>query len=268
MMENSGNLKKMKVVGISPVQYYLPLSDNLLDMNSLLGKMISIEYTGIINCIGCGKKTNKSFSQGYCFVCFQKSPETEECVLRPELCRAHEGFARDMEYATGHCLIDHFVYLSLTSEIKVGVTRHLQIPTRWIDQGASEAICLAKTPNRYFAGLIEVYLKKFLPDKTNWRNMLTGKNTATRTLVEVKDLCVEKLPDDLVKFNFADNTITQIEYPHLLVPAKVNSLDFEKTPKISGKLTGIKGQYLIFDNLNVLNIRKFGGYQVKMVCEA
>ena len=262
MNETIGNLNKMVADGINPVHYHLPLSDHRIDINAILGKTISLRYTGTINCIKCGKKTNKSFSQGFCYQCFMTAPETEECVLRPELCRAHEGIARDMEFATNHCLIDHFVYLSLTSEIKVGITRHTQIPTRWIDQGASDAICLAKTPNRYLAGLIEVFYKKHLPDKTNWRNMLTGKVTETRSLKEVKEFCLNILAPDLAVYAYTDDTIMHIDYPHLEVPIKVNSLDFDKTHDISGVLTGIKGQYLILDNQNVLNIRKFGGYQV------
>ncbi len=258
----TGNIKKLKTEGITPVHYYLPVADNLVNLNSSLGKKISIEYTGKINCIKCGRKTTKSFSQGYCYPCFKKSPETEECVLRPELCRAHDGIARDMEYAASHCLIDHFVYLSLTGEIKVGVTRHTQIPVRWIDQGATAAICFAKTPNRYLAGIIEVFLKKFLPDKTNWRNMLMGKTEETRTLKEVKDICMNKLTPELVIYAFPDDTITSVEYPCIQVPRSVNSIDLDKTPKITGTLTGIKGQYLILDNKNVINIRKFGGYDV------
>lgn len=262
-----GNLHKMHTELADIVNYYLPLSNERVYMNDLLGKKISFTYKNLINCIKCGRKTNKSFSQGFCFPCFTTAPETEECVLRPELCRAHEGIARDMEFAKTHCLIDHFVYLSLTSDIKVGVTRNTQIPTRWIDQGATEAVIIAKTPNRYLAGAIEVELKKHLPDKTNWRNMLKGVVKGENDLLAVKSQVKTLLPSELQEYFYTENEITQINYPHLETPIKVTSLNFDKEPKVKGILTGIKGQYLIFDNQNVLNIRKFGGYLVSFESE-
>ena len=245
------------------VQYYLDIDGEKIHLNSFLGKEINLEYAGEINCIKCGRLTKKSFSQGFCYPCFVSVPETEECVLRPELCRAHEGIARDMDYAEKHCLIGHFVYLSLTSNIKVGVTRNTQIPTRWIDQGAVQAIILAYTPNRYIAGLIETSLKSHLADKTNWRNMLTGRITDDRSLTEVKQLVPPLLSDELSQYITDDNEITHITYPLTEKPMKVNSLNFDKDSHVKGTLTGIKGQYLILDNRNVLNIRKFGGYKVR-----
>ena len=151
------------------------------------GQEISMQYKGRINCLKCGRETKKSFAQGYCYPCFTTAPETEECVLRPELCRAHEGIARDMDYAKKHCLIEHVVYLSLTSGLKVGVTRNTQVPTRWIDQGAVKALELARTPNRYTAGLIEVALKSHIADKTNWRKMLSGSDPGDMDLLKEKE---------------------------------------------------------------------------------
>ncbi len=261
-MEYVGNLQKMRTELNKPVDYYLTLDNQEIHINKFLGKTLKFHFTNEINCIKCGRKTNKSFSQGFCYPCFKTAPETEECVLRPELCLAQEGIARDMEYAEKHCLNDHFVYLSLTSGIKVGVTRFSQVPTRWIDQGAIKAIKLAKTPNRVTAGLIEVSLKEHMADKTNWRNMLANKITEVRTLIEVKELVKPKLPQNFQQYIIDDNLITEIEYPNLEIPVKVASLNFDKTTDIQGTLTGIKGQYLIFDNKSVLNVRKFGGYKV------
>lgn len=261
-MEYTGNLQKMRTELNQPVDYYLTLGGEELHMNKYLGKQIKMEYTGEINCVKCGRKTSKSFAQGFCYPCFKSAPETEECVLRPELCKAHEGIARDMEYAEKHCLRDQYVYLSLTGGIKVGVTRHTQIPTRWIDQGAVQAIKLAKAPNRYTAGLIEVALKEHMADKTNWRNMLTNKITNNAPLKEVKEEIKSRLPEDLQQYLVSENTITTIEYPKLEVPVKVASLNFDKTTVVQGTLTGIKGQYLLFDNRSVLNVRKFGGYKI------
>ncbi|MBN2485275.1 MAG: DUF2797 domain-containing protein [Bacteroidales bacterium] len=265
-MEYVGNLNKLHSRLSSVAEYSLTNDIFTLDFNPLIGTTLNIEYLGEINCIKCGRKTNKSFSQGYCYPCFMSAPETEECVLRPELCRAHEGFARDMGFAATHCLIDHFVYLARTDAVKVGVTRNTQIPTRWIDQGATEAIILARTPNRYQAGLIEQSLKKHLPDKTNWRNMLTGKVTDKRPLQEVKQFA-KNVGGEILQIYFEpDNSLQSINYPLSEIPVKVVSFDLDKSHSIGGVLTGIKGQYLIFDNQNVINIRKYGGYKVKIKC--
>ena len=164
-MKYSATLAKMSVEYSDPVNYSLMTDQGLLSVNNLLGKRIEIEFTGEIRCIRCNRKTNKSFGQGYCYPCFISAPETEDCVLRPELCKAHLGIARDMDYARVHCLSDHFVYLAATPELKVGVTRSSQVPVRWIDQGADSAMKIALTSNRYLAGLIEVELKNIYPIK-------------------------------------------------------------------------------------------------------
>ncbi len=169
------------------VNYMLPIGDQVIYMNDFLGKNVYLEYLGEIHCIKCGRKTSKSFSQGFCYPCFVSAPETEECVLRPELCMAHQGIARDMEYAEKNCLAEHVVYLSVTSGLKVGVTRHSQVPTRWIDQGAVQAIELSRTPNRHTAGLIEVALKEHMKDKTNWRAMLKNEILFDGDLLEEKE---------------------------------------------------------------------------------
>jgi len=259
----TGNLKKMCVVPDHPVQYYLQMEKDEIHLNEFLEKKITIRYLHEIHCIRCGRKTSKSFAQGYCFPCFRSAPETEDCVLRPELCRAHEGIARDMDFARNHCLIDHVVYLSFTSEIKVGVTRNTQIPTRWIDQGAVLAIQVAKTPNRYTAGLLEVALKPFYSDKTNWRNMLreTSQNI---DLLSYKQNAIRQLPEELKQFFTADDTITQLHYPITENLQKITSIDLDKIDLLSDILIGIKGQYLIFKSGKVINIRKHSGYRIEL----
>lgn len=263
-MEHSGNLKKMTSVIGGKIQYTLPLGDLMVDMNSLIGKHIYLNYKGRINCIICGRETKKSFAQGFCYPCFISAPEAEECVLRPELCRAQEGEARDMEYAKKHCLIEHVVYLSLTSGLKVGVTRSTQVPTRWIDQGAIKAIELARTPNRYTAGIVEVAMKAHIADKTNWRKMLSASIAGEIDMEAEKSRLSTHVPDELKQFISDDDLITQIDYPVLKYPQKISSLNFDKVPDVSGRLTGIKGQYLMFEDNSVINVRKFGGYYITM----
>jgi len=223
-----------------------------------------MHFTGQINCISCGKITKTSFNQGFCYNCLQTAPEASESIIRPELSKSHFGIARDMEWAEKHDLIDHYVYLAVSNDVKVGVTRSHQIPTRWIDQGASSAIKVAKTPNRHIAGIIEVFLKKHFTDKTNWRAMLTNNvanNVANNVdLLEEKQNALLFLPLELQKYADDDNEVTQIEYPVQAFPKKVKSVGFDKMPTINGIVTGIKGQYLIFENNTVLNIRKHNGY--------
>ena len=261
-MNLSGNLLKMRANFNQPVDYYLQLGDQEVHLNKLLGKVISFEHNGVINCIHCGKKTNKSFNQGFCYNCMQTAPESDESVIRPELSMAQFGIAKDMEWSTEHDLIDHFVYLAVTNDLKVGVTRHHQIPTRWIDQGAVKAIKLAKTPNRHIAGIIENFLKSYVADITKWQAMLKEEMNTKIDLVAEKERISKLLPLELQRYIVQDNTITELEYPGEFQLQNVNSVGFDKTPVIEGRLVRIKGQYLIFDNERVLNIRKHNGYYV------
>jgi hypothetical protein len=261
-MNLSGNLIKMRSEYNSPVDYYLVLGNSELYLNSFIGKHIKLTHNGVINCVACGKQTNKSFADGYCYACFQTVPMADPSVVNPELSMAQYGIARDMEWAEQHDLIDHFVYLSLTSGVKVGVTRHHQIPTRWIDQGASMAIKLAKTPNRHIAGLIETQLKKHVADKTNWQAMLKNQVENAPDLIGKKNELSELLHPELQKYLLPDNQVTTIEFPGNYVPETVASLSFDKQPLVEGVLARIKGQYLIFDNNKVINIRKHSGYYI------
>jgi len=263
-MEISGNIRKMEAVPGEIIHYSLPVGDTLVDMNRILGQEISLQYEGRINCLKCGRETRKSFAQGYCYPCFITAPETEECVLRPELCRAHVGEARDLDYAKKHCLIEHVVYLALTSGLKVGVTRNTQVPVRWIDQGAIMAIELARTPNRYTAGQIEVSLKSHITDKTNWRKMLSEPDPENANLIKEKERLGKLIPDDLKAFITSSQYIKVLKYPVLKYPVKIKSLNFDTNPVVTGVLAGIKGQYLLFEDNSVINLRKFGGYYIQV----
>ena len=260
----SGNIIKMRSEIAEPVQYFLRIGETELPVNELIGKTISLEFTGQINCICCGKRTKTSFGQGFCYNCLQTAPEASETVMRPELSKAHLGIARNMDWAREHDLIDHYVYLAVSGELKVGVTRHHQVPTRWIDQGASEAIILARTPNRHISGVIEVYLKNYFSDKTNWRSMLQNKDVQECNLQEEKINAYQLLPAELQQYLYEDNKIWKMAYPVIAFPEKITGVSFDKDPVISGNLNGIKGQYLIFSDGRVLNIRKHNGYFLKI----
>ncbi len=259
-MKYKGNILKMNAKLGNVVDYYLPIGNSLIYLNELLGKELSISFFKKINCINCGKETKTSFAQGYCYNCFISLPQTDAGILRPELDQSHLGISRDMTWARKNSLIDHYVYLAISSNLKVGVTRHIQATNRWIDQGASQTIKLAVTPNRHLAGTIEVELKKHLSDKTNWRLMLSGHPNLGINLLEEKEKFGKLLTDKQKTYITDDNWITEIRYPVLKYPEKVSTINFEKQDNFTGILTGIKGQYLMFEEGYVLNIRKYNGY--------
>lgn len=261
-MKSQGTLLKMETTLTTGVEYRLTLGGTAICMNDYIGKQIYLHYLNEIYCVECGAKTRTSFAQGYCYNCFQNSPNTSPCILKPELCQAHLGISRDMEWAKNHCLTSHYVYLALSSDVKVGVTRTTQMPTRWIDQGASSAIIIAQTPNRYTAGLIEVALKNIFVDKTNWQRMLKNEVLANVNLATEKRRAYDFVDDSLKAFFTDDDSVTHINYPVLAYPKKITSLTFDKQQDVRGRLVGIKGQYLIFENNSVLNIRKHGGYLI------
>jgi|TARA_B110000977_G_scaffold149760_1_gene189879 hypothetical protein len=262
-MKVTGSLQKMKSELTNPISYHLPIGDQLVDMNSLIGKDILFNYENLIFCVDCGVQTYKSFNQGFCYPCFKDSPMASECIIHPEKCQAHLGIGRDMEWEKKYHLTPQLVYLALTANAKVGITRKPQIPTRWIDQGAYQTIILAETPNRYLSGMIEVHLKSFIADKTHWQKMLKNDLNPDVNLIELKKEMISHLPPELKQY-VVDSEMLQLEYPVLEYPTKVKSMSFDKTNEISGKLTGIKGQYLMLDNQFVLNVRKHTGYVVSL----
>jgi len=259
----AGNLRKMQTELKDVAHYTLMLDGEPVDMNAMIGQTIRLSFDGLINCIACDRPTKKSFGQGFCYPCFRSAPEASECIIRPELCRAHEGEARDMAWAERHCLVEQIVYLARSSAVKVGITRSSQMPTRWIDQGATDAIVFARVPNRYTAGIVEVALKEHLTDRTNWQRMLKNE-VAEADLVATKASIAGTLDSDLQRFVDEDDSVCAIEYPVDRYPEKVKSVGFDKQPEIEGRLAGIKGQYLIFDDNRVLNIRKHNGYRVTL----
>lgn len=256
-----GNLKKMRVELSDPVKYYLRLSDQEVYLNDLIGSEISLKHTGNIHCKKCGKKINRSF-QGMCFDHFQNAPEAAECIMRPELCRGHLGEGRDPEWEKENHVQPHVVYLANSGGMKVGVTRVTQVPTRWIDQGATEAIVLAETQNRYQAGLVEVDMMQYLSDKTQWQKMLSESFTS-ESLKEARQEYQDYLDPALMEFLVNEEKYQAINYPLSSPPVKPNSTNFDKEKELRKVLSGIKGQYLIFEDQTVINIRRHEGYEVE-----
>lgn len=262
-MKVSGNIFKMKTQLGSPIQYAMRLSEETLPINEFINHNLKLTFEHQINCVNCGRMTPKSFAQGFCYPCFANSPENSECIIKPELCRGHLGEGRDPQWELEHHVQPHTVYLALSSDVKVGVTRDTQIPTRWIDQGASQAIIFAQTENRYQAGMIEVALKAHISDKTNWQRMLKNQ-VADISLSDMKENLSNLLPEEWKFLISKQSELVEMHYPIIKYPEKVLSQSFDKTPIIEGKLIGIKGQYLLFEDNRVINIRNHSGYLISV----
>lgn len=268
----SGSLLKMNTVLEQPVEYSLPVGAERVELNPFLGRKISLKFSGRITCVDCGRLTNKSFNQGFCYPCFTSKAACDRCIVSPEHCHFAAGTCREPQWAAQYCNVDHFVYVANSTGIKVGITRHTQIPTRWIDQGATQALPLFRVSTRHQSGALEVAFKEHIADKTQWQRMLKGDPEPLDLIAQRKkllELVSEKLRAFERRFGereaqaLPDATVTQISYPVVEHPKKVISLNFDKTATVEGTLMGIKGQYLILDS-GVINIRKFGGYHVTL----
>ena len=258
-----GVLTKMQTELGNPIQYYLVFENSFLNLNQLLDKDFEITFQGY-QCLNCGKK-KKIFRQGFCYDCFMSSASAGDWIMKPELSTAHLDIEdRDLAYEKKVQLQPHIVYLALSSEVKVGVTRGTQVPTRWIDQGAVQAIPIVEVPNRYLAGITEVALKSHYADKTNWQKML--KNEVPHVdLIQERLKAEAFLPTEVRDYFFTQEAhLYQMDYPVLYYPKKVTSLSLDRTPNFQGKLAGIKGQYLLFQDGTVFNVRTFEGYVVKI----
>ena len=262
-MQYEGVLKKMQTELGNPIQYFMIFENNFLNVNQLLGKKLTIQFLGY-QCLNCLKK-KKIFRQGFCYDCFISSPSAGDWIMKPELSTAHLDIEdRDLTYEKKVQLQPHIVYLALSSEVKVGVTRNSQVPTRWIDQGAVQAIPIVEVPNRYLAGITEVALKKLYSDKTNWQKMLKNDFVEADLMKEKASLKYIIPQESQPYFDMTQTNITQMIFPVLQYPKKVTSLNLSKTPFFEGILTGIKGQYLIFEDGTVFNVRTFEGFVVKL----
>lgn len=267
-----GNLRKMSASADADgrVSYQLKLGDELFPLEQALGQKVSLQFSGQIHCIHCGRESKKSFSQGYCYPCFKKLAACDTCIMSPEKCHFHEGTCREPEWAEKYCMQSHYVYLANTTALKVGITRGDQLPTRWLDQGATQARAMFLVENRRMSGLVETLFKNEVADKTNWRNMLKGSDLSIDLVAEQERL-INRLWEglDALQHEYGlqaiqelgnDNKTHEFSFPVLEYPTKITSINAEKTPLVEGTLMGIKGQYWMLDT-GVINLRKYTGYQ-------
>lgn len=257
-----GQVLKMSSVLAAPIQYYLNLGGDLLHMNQMFGKKLGFKHTGF-QCVSCGED-KPIFRMGFCKKCFFESPYASETIIKPELSKAHLGIEeRDLEVEKEIQLQPHIVYLAYTGDVKVGVTRESQVPTRWIDQGATFAIPIARTENRYEAGMIEVALKQHLPDKTNYRKMLQDEYESALDLEDFRRQVKKYFPEEYKKFYEEEDHVMHLDFPYQ-PQGKINVINLDKHPDFEGVLKGIKGQYLAFEGGNFLNVRAHEGYVIDL----
>ncbi|MDN5515749.1 MAG: DUF2797 domain-containing protein [Pseudomonas sp.] len=265
-----GSLSKMKAHLDAPVQYAFRLGEEEVPVNPLVGKHLRLEYLGAIHCSHCGRKTKTSFSQGYCYPCMQKLAQCDICIMSPEKCHFDQGTCREPSWGEQFCMTDHIVYLANSSGVKVGITRASQVPTRWIDQGATQALPILRVATRQQSGFVEDLLRTQVADKTNWRALLKGDAAPVDLLAireQLFDSCGAGITELQQRFGLqaiqplSAAEALEIRYPIEAYPAKITSFNLDKLPLAEGTLLGIKGQYLMFDT-GVINIRKYTAYQL------
>ena len=275
-MQVQGNISKMNVSvnEKNEVKYQLNFSGTNVVMNELIGKTIQMTFANQINCVHCNRVTKKSFGQGYCFPCLQRLAQCDTCIIKPELCHFHLGTCREPEWGESNCFKNHIVYLSNTGAVKVGITRFAEstVSSRWIDQGATQAIAILRVQNRLVSGLVEKAIGEHIGDKTNWRTMLKGNSEAKDLVAEkqrVLSLAKSKLDEivaqhGLQAIDYIDTPAVEINYPVTQYPVKIKSINLDKEQIFSGTLLGVKGQYLLLDGDRVINMRKYSGYDLSL----
>jgi len=262
-MNISGYLKELQPTQGDVVQYELATDVAAISLNSLIGQELHIQFSGVKACVHCGRKVKKLYQSGYCFPCVTSLAECDLCIMKPHECHFHLGTCRSDAFASSHCFIPHYVYLAVSSDVKVGLTRKGRQLKRWMDQGASQAVLFAELPTRKMAGELEVHLSAYMSDKTNWRKMLKQEYVNHVDLPALKDTISKGLPEEYSNKVITDHAIYDFRYPRMpSFEVITKSISLDKNPIMTTVLRGIKGQYLLLED-GVLNIKKHSGYWVE-----
>ncbi|MCF6093665.1 DUF2797 domain-containing protein [Microaerobacter geothermalis] len=266
MLSYTGFINGLKHEYSDPVTYFLQLSDGQeILLNDYLQKKISVRFLQEIQCCHCGRKIKKTYNHGYCYPCFIKLPENDLCIVKPHQCHFDQGTCRDESFGERHCMIPHYVYLALSSDVKVGITRKGNERKRWVDQGAVKAIPIALVPDRKTAGELEVEISQFLPDKTNWRKMIKGE-IHEKDLFQVREEISSHISEPFRSYLFKAEELSEFVYPVQEVN-HLKSLSLDKEATIESELLGMKGQYLIFEH-GVFHVKKHTGYKIQLICSS
>jgi hypothetical protein len=246
----------------SPIKFILRLSESEIPLNGWIGERLQIQFLQEIRCIHCQKKIKKTYNSGYCYPCFIELAENDLCIIKPHECHYEKGTCRDKTFALTHCMVPHYVYLAISSGLKVGLTRKGNQMKRWTDQGAIQAIPIAELPTRKLAGELEFELSNYIHDKTDWRKMLKG-NMDEIQLLEKRNEIIKYVPEFYKKYLLEESKMFEFLYPQIETIQKIKTYDLEKFPFFSDRLIGIKGNYLIFEEA-VMNVKKYTGYKVSI----
>lgn len=271
IMQMEGALRKMAITAddSGKAHYALRLDDMALPLNSLLGQVIRLVWTGHIRCVHCQRPTNKSFAQGHCYPCFKRLASCDTCIMSPERCHYAEGTCREPSWGERFCMAPHLIYLANSSALKVGITKPSQLPTRWLDQGATQAVPLLDVDTRFQSGVVEDTLRATLSDRTSWQAMLKGE-ASPLNLLALRSSVLAQFESQLAALRAQwgagtirerDDLPREFHYPVLAYPTKVKSFNLDRQPVIEQRLMGLKGQYMIFED-GVINLRKYSGYQI------
>jgi hypothetical protein len=232
-------------------------------LNEWLGRGLRIEYRQRILCCHCGSQTPRSYGGGYCYPCFRSLARCDLCVVSPARCHYHLGTCREPAWGEAFCMQPHVVYLANSSGPKVGITGADGAVSRWLDQGASQGLVIARTASRHLAGVVEAQLAQLISDRTDWRLLLQGDRPPV-DLPALRDRLMERLgrlPEG-VAWQTAEPVVT-LSYPVLAYPRQLLRLRLDRHPVVAGRLLGAKGQYLLFEH-GVFNVRWHRAFEVSV----
>ena len=83
-------------------------------------------------------------------------------------------------------------------------------------------------------------------------------------LLDAKDDALGALGMAYEPFFEEDDEVHSLQFPVHHYPDKVTSTKLEKVPVISGKLVGVKGQYWMWEDGRVWNVRAHAGSRVEI----
>ncbi|MGI9326520.1 MAG: DUF2797 domain-containing protein [Pseudomonadales bacterium] len=237
----------------------LLVGETAINLRSRIGQRMRFTYAGKIHCCHCGRISKRSFSQGYCYPCFKKLARCDLCIMSPTRCHFDAGTCREPEWAQGFCFAPHSVYLANSSGLKVGITGSGREPTRWVDQGAAQALVLLHCATRQLAGTLEAALAEHISDRTHWRKLLSGDAPAL-DLPDLADQALKRLGALPEGAQAVIPRPIEINYP-ISRYGPVKTINLEKSPLFESTLLGVKGQYLLFED-GVLNVRRHTAFAV------
>ncbi|MBL97720.1 MAG: hypothetical protein CMF52_07885 [Legionellales bacterium] len=274
MVSFGGIVSGLDIQSDRPLRYALCFEDHeTVPLNCLIGRSITVRYLDHMQCTYCKRRIKKTYNNGFCFLCFRRLARCDSCIVRPELCHFHLGTCREPDWGSRVCMQRHIVYLSFTSHVKVGITRAANVPRRWYDQGAMVALPIYQVPTRRVSGYLEVALKAYFKDKTQWRQMLQTQHCAVDLRQSIQSVidqgALNRYIDEEPLFKdgppvpvYSHYEPEVISYPMHDVPSPLKAINLEKTPEFTATLLGMKGQYLIFDQA-VFNVKKYAGYRIE-----